>query len=80
MDTLRVPVLVLHHQRDACAVAPPAKLPELQSQLPPEASKIMTYDGGTSRGALCDVQAFHSFNGIEQQVVDDLSAYTSQRK
>jgi len=27
-----------------------------------------------------NVQAFHSFNGIEQQVVDDLSAYVNQGK
>lgn len=61
-------------------MSPPAKLSELQAKLPAETSKIVTYDGGISRGALCNVQAFHSFNGIEQQVVDDLSAYVNQGK
>jgi pimeloyl-ACP methyl ester carboxylesterase len=78
VENVRVPVLVLQHKQDSCPVAPPAKLPELQAKLPPATSKVITYDGGTSRGALCDVQAFHSFNGIEQQVVDDLSAHTAQ--
>ena len=68
VETLRIPVLVLQHTKDACAVAAPAKLP-------PASSKVITYDGGISKGALCDVQAFHSFNGIEAQVVEDLSAY-----
>lgn len=80
VEGLRVPVLVLHHRQDACPVAPPAKLPELQAKLPAATSRIFMYDGGTSRGALCDVLAFHSFNGIEQQVVDDLSAYVAGRK
>ncbi|MCC2632972.1 MAG: hypothetical protein K0S48_858 [Ramlibacter sp.] len=80
VETLRVPVLVLQHTKDACPVAAPAKLPELQAKLPTATSKVITYEGGISRGALCDVQAFHSFNGIEAQVVEDLSAHISQRK
>lgn len=80
VETLRVPVLVLQHTKDACSVAAPAKLPELQAKLPAATSKVITYEGGISRGALCDVQAFHSFNGIEAQVVEDLSAHISQRK
>jgi hypothetical protein len=80
VDTLRVPVLVLHHLRDGCSVADPAKLLELQAKLPAATSKVITYEGGISRGAFCDVQAFHSFNGIEQQVVADLSTYIAQWK
>jgi acetyl esterase/lipase len=80
VEGLRVPALVLQHAKDACPVAAPAKLPELQAKLPPATSKVISYDGGISRGALCDVQAFHSFNGIEARVVDDLSAHIGQRK
>jgi hypothetical protein len=80
VETLRIPVLVLHHTQDACQVSPPAKLPELQAKLSAAKSRIIMYEGGTSRGALCEVQAFHSFNGIEQRVVDDLSAYVAQWK
>ena len=78
VETLRIPVLVLQHTKDGCPVAAPAKLPELQAKLPAATSKVITYDGGTSKGALCDVQAFHSFNGIEAQVVEDLAAYISR--
>ena len=80
VDTLRVPVLVLHHAQDTCAVSPPAKLVELRAKLPPAASRIIMYEGGTSRGAFCEVQAFHSFNGVEQRVVEDLSAYVARPK
>lgn len=80
VGTLRLPVLVLHHTQDACQVSPASKLPELQAKLPAASSRVITYEGGTSRGALCEVQAFHSFNGIEQQVVDDLSAYIARWK
>jgi pimeloyl-ACP methyl ester carboxylesterase len=77
IDKLRMPVLVLHHKQDSCQVSPYASLSELQAKLPAAGSKVITYDGGTSRGALCEVQAFHSFAGIEQQVVDDLSAFVA---
>lgn len=80
LEHLRIPVLVLHHLHDACQVSPAAKLPELRAKLPAATSRINMYEGGTSRGAFCDVQAFHSFSGIEQRVVDDLSAYVSQWK
>lgn len=80
LESLRVPVLVLHHTQDACTVSPAAKLPELKAKLPAASSRIITYDGGTSRGALCDVQAFHSFSGIENQVVDDLAAFVAGRR
>jgi len=77
VESLRIPVLVLHHSQDGCQVSPPAKLPELQARLPTATSRIITYEGGTSRGTFCEVQAFHSFNGIEQRVADDLSVYIS---
>jgi hypothetical protein len=80
IETLHIPVLVLQHARDACSVASPAKLPELRAKLPAGTSKVITYEGGTARGAFCDVYAFHSFNGIEQQVVDDLSAFVAGSK
>lgn len=80
VESLRVPVLVLHHLQDACQVSPAARLPELQAKLPAATSRVITYEGGTSRGAFCEVHAYHSFNGIEQQVIDDLSAYVAGRK
>ena len=80
VESLRIPVLVLHHTQDACQASPPAKLPELKAKLVASKSRVISYDGGISRGALCEVQAFHSFNGIEQQLVDDLSAYIAASK
>jgi pimeloyl-ACP methyl ester carboxylesterase len=80
LEKLRMPVLVLHHAQDACTVSPAARLPELKARLPAATSRIVTYEGGSARGALCDVQAFHSFNGIEPRVVEDLSAFVGGRR
>jgi pimeloyl-ACP methyl ester carboxylesterase len=80
LEALRVPVLVQHHVQDACTVSPAAKLPELKAKLPPATSHFITYEGGSARGALCDVQAHHSFNGIEPRVVDDLAAFVAGRR
>ena len=42
VETLQIPVLVLQHTKDACPVAAPGKLPELQAKLPPATSKVIT--------------------------------------
>jgi alpha-beta hydrolase superfamily lysophospholipase len=80
VDQLQLPILVLQHREDGCQASPAAKLPELQAKLPATKSRVIQYEGGSSRGALCEVQAFHSFSGIERQVVEDLSAYVAQWK
>jgi len=80
IETVRIPVLVLHHAQDGCQASPPAKLPELQAKLPPARSRVTIYEGGTSQGALCEVRAFHSFNGMEKRVADDISAFAADSK
>lgn len=80
LETVRVPVLVLHHTQDGCTVSPAARLPELKAKLPAATNRITTFNGGTSRGALCDVPAFHSFSGIESQVAEDLAAFVAGRR
>lgn len=76
---VRQPVLVVHHKQDACQVCPPALLPELMSRLLAQSSQLLTYEGGRTRGADCEAFAFHGFNGIERQVVGDISAWIKAR-
>jgi pimeloyl-ACP methyl ester carboxylesterase len=76
---VRQPVLVVHHRQDACQVCPPARLPELMARLRPQASQLLTYEGGLTRGADCEAFAYHGFNGIESQVVGDISAWIKAR-
>lgn len=80
IERVRIPVLVVHHARDACTVCPPARVPELMSRLPAATSHLVMVDGGVTRGPLCDAFAHHGFNGIEDQVVGGISAWIAARK
>jgi pimeloyl-ACP methyl ester carboxylesterase len=75
LEQLRMPVLVMHHREDQCQVTPPARLPELMRRLRPEASELITYGGGTTRGPFCEAFAHHGFAGLEDKVVADMSAW-----
>jgi hypothetical protein len=78
-QTFGKPVLVMHHEQDACQVCPPQRLPEPMTKLP-AGSKLMTYGGGRSEGPVCEAFAYQGFNGIEARVVADLSAWIVGRK
>lgn len=73
------PVLVVHHRQDACRVCPPGRLPELMGKLRSQASQLLTYEGGRTQGPDCEAFAYHGFNGIERQVVGDISAWIKGR-
>lgn len=81
MDLARVqlPVLVVHHEQDPCAVCPPERLPELMARLPRERSRLITFRGGRSEGAACEPFSHHGFNGIEDQVVAAISGWIGGR-
>lgn len=74
LKTLALPVLVVHHEQDSCLVSAAKDLPALAAQLPPGA-KVLTYSGGRSSGPPCEAFAYHGYNGIEDQVVGDISAW-----
>lgn len=75
LQELHIPVLVMHHREDACQVTPPSRLPELMAKLAGTRSTLLTYTGGSTQGPLCEAFAHHGFNGIEDQVVGDMSAW-----
>ena len=75
VEKLHIPVLVVHHARDTCDVTLPSDLPALTAKLPAGNSQVITYSGGRSAGAVCEAFAWHGFNGIEPQVVADISAW-----
>ncbi|HZY20632.1 MAG TPA: alpha/beta hydrolase [Ramlibacter sp.] len=79
LHELRMPVLVVHHQDDACQVCPPARLPELMARLNPGTSQLVTYAGGRSQGPACEAFAHHGFNGLEERVVADISGWIRSR-
>jgi predicted alpha/beta-fold hydrolase len=75
---IALPVLVVHHAQDPCQVCTPALLPDLMKRLP-AGTPLHTFTGGQSRGAPCDPFSHHGFNGIEDGVVADISAWIRSR-
>lgn len=76
----QMPVLVVHHAQDACQATPPSQLPQLMGKLAPARSALLTYEGGKTDGDPCEPWHHHGFNGIDQKVVADISAWIGSRK
>jgi dienelactone hydrolase len=74
LETLRIPVLVVHHLEDGCSYCLASDLPQLTSHLP-AGNKLITYQGGRSVGDPCEAKAHHGFNGIEDRVVQDIAQW-----
>jgi hypothetical protein len=74
LEKLRLPVLVVHHQQDNCGFCQYADLPQLTARLKTP-YKVLTYEGGKSTGDPCEAFAYHGYNGIEVQVVQDITSW-----
>lgn len=73
---IKLPVLVVHHQRDGCALCRYADIDVLMSRLTAASRKeLLTFDGGTSRGDPCEAFAYHGYAGIEGEVVAKIGAW-----
>lgn len=72
LGSIRLPVLVLHHARDACSVCRPQEVPEIVKGLTQSrVRKLVMLDGGAEpRGDPCAALHWHGFVGLEPQAVD----------
>jgi hypothetical protein len=75
LDKLKIPVLVVHHQDDGCLSCAPSRVREIMAKLPPATSKLVMETGGVSTGDPCEAMAHHGYNGIEDRVVSDITAF-----
>jgi len=76
LDRLRIPVLVVHHEQDGCALCAFANVPALMGKLGNAPRKeLLAFQGGASRGDPCEAFAYHGFNGIEREVVTQTVAW-----
>lgn len=71
LAALRLPVLVLHHQRDACVLCQPHEVPNiLRGLTQARAKKLLMVDGGAGpTGDPCKGQHWHGFIGMEAEAV-----------
>ena len=73
---IQIPVLVIHHEQDACnhcAYAGTAALMEKFEHAPNK--QLLSFKGGENRGDPCEAFAYHGFNGLEREVVAQTAAW-----
>ena len=70
LETLKMPVLVVHHEQDGCRLCLFSDMPRLMDKLAPLPRKqLLTFSGGNNVGDPCEARAYHGFNGLEAAVV-----------
>ena len=76
LEKVRVPVLVVHHEQDGCRHCAFADVPALMGKLAKAPkSQLLAFKGGASRGDPCEAFAYHGFNGLELDVVQQIAAW-----
>lgn len=76
LGKLHLPVLVVHHAQDGCSLCRFSDVPLLMDKLANVPRKqLLTIQGGLSRGDPCEAMAYHGFNGVEREVVEQTVAW-----
>jgi pimeloyl-ACP methyl ester carboxylesterase len=77
LEGITIPTLVVHHVDDGCGVTPVAGARDIKAHLTgAKASELITVEGGDSgNGKECGARSHHGYLGIEQKVVDAISAW-----
>lgn len=76
LDSIRVPVLVVHHEQDGCAQCPFSEIPALMGKLGNSPrTHLLVFKGGQNRGDPCEAFAYHGYNGLEREVVQQTAAW-----
>ncbi len=76
LDRIRIPVLVVHHEQDGCALCPFSEVPAMMAKLTnTPRSQVLAFKGGQSRGDPCEALAYHGFNGLEAEVVRQVAEW-----
>lgn len=76
LGKIRIPVLVVHHVQDGCALCEFAKVPTLMAKLDNSPSKeLLTFNGGENKGDPCEAMAYHGFNGLDRDVVQQIAGW-----
>lgn len=76
LEKIRIPVLVIHHELDGCSHCSFAEMPALMSKLEGNPkSKLLSFKGGRTKGDPCEPYAYHGFNGLESELVQQTAAW-----
>ena len=76
LEKIKIPVLVVHHEYDGCALCSFSQAPNLMSKLVNSPRKqLFAIQGGISKGDPCEAFAYHGFNGLENEVVEKIATW-----
>ncbi|MBF0168117.1 MAG: alpha/beta hydrolase [Alphaproteobacteria bacterium] len=69
LDRIRLPVLMLHHQRDACWACEPSMVADVFKRLTqaPVKKMILVSGGANPTGPFCEAFHWHGFVGMEDE-------------
>ena len=71
LDAIRIPVLVLHHEKDACFITKPSEVSLIIGGLKgaPVKKQIIVNGGANPQGDPCEALHWHGFIGMEKEAV-----------
>lgn len=76
LEKIHIPVLVVHHEKDICPICAFKDVHLLFDKLSNATRKqMLTVSGGENHGEVCEALAHHGYNGIERDVVQQISAW-----
>ncbi|MCI2808557.1 alpha/beta hydrolase [Eoetvoesiella caeni] len=77
LSKIRVPTLVVHHEKDACKICVPSDARTIAGLLvnAPIRKTVMLNGGSGATGNPCEGQHYHGFIGMESAVVAMISAW-----
>jgi hypothetical protein len=75
LDMIRLPVLVVHHRKDACVVCQPHQAAYIVKALShaPRKELILLDGGGNPSGDACEALHYHGYIGMEAEAVQAIS-------
>jgi pimeloyl-ACP methyl ester carboxylesterase len=74
---IRVPTLVVHHEKDACKICAPHEVSYITSGLKnaPIKKTVLVSGGSGQSGDPCEPMHYHGFVGMEKEAVDMIAAW-----
>jgi dienelactone hydrolase len=79
LSRLTIPTLVVHHRNDGCALCSYSEIPKLMEKLKSASRKeLITIDGGNNVGDPCEPEAYHGFNGRDEETIGKIISWILQ--
>ena len=80
LERIKVPTLIVNHKQDGCEHCKYGDLPSLMDKLTAAPrTELLTFEGEKNQGDPCEAMAYHGFNGMEQEVVEKMAVWITQK-